>query len=459
MKLETFITRVFIQALMFSLVGVVIVACIILARDISEKRRQLESFLDDQAKWIAPELGLSIQKGELESTKLMLKFIEANQRGKGLMLNIQLNSGEDIGNNVPNAHTFEFQEIAFSKGYAIKWGVEKVGLLKLGAKENLSYRTLMKFPLVLLLFLVSSHLASFLLLYFGLKKQLSIPIADFISKLALGDSSVHVHTQIFEIQKISRVFHSYLESIKNSNQKNIELERRNAIAETQNMLARQVAHDIRSPLSVLVALSYKFRERLPDESKMIDTVTARISGIANDLLDSSRNKLNEDRSNQFNSKPSSPVTTFCKLSDIRLACAETMAEKKIQLGAESKIDLSLYDEISGDLKISCDSANLRRIISNLLNNSIEAIAAKGFVSITLSSEFDRVLIEIRDSGSGMTQELVDEAFVGPVSKGKARGNGLGLNPAIRIVETWGGKFKIRSSLGQGTTISISLLNA
>ena len=56
----------------------------------------------------------------------------------------------------------------------------------------------------------------------------------------------------------------------------------------------------------------------------------------------------------------------------------------------------------------------------------------------------------------MSQDFIDLVMQEQATKGKNKGNGLGLNPAIKLVVSWGGKLAIRSAVSQGTTIEISL---
>ena len=110
--------------------------------------------------------------------------------------------------------------------------------------------------------------------------------------------------------------------------------------------------------------------------------------------------------------------------------------------------------------VRCDSSALQRIISNLVNNSVEAMKRPGSVDITLSIDPDCVTIRISDDGKGISQEQL--AMLGPkgISFGKsgssASGHGLGLSYAFTQVEAWGGKIAVSSQVDQGTTVTIPL---
>ena len=67
-----------------------------------------------------------------------------------------------------------------------------------------------------------------------------------------------------------------------------------------------------------------------------------------------------------------------------------------------------------------------------------------------------VVVEIKDTGPGMSEEQRRSAFTSVLSTTKARGTGLGLAIVARVVETHRGKVKIKSRVGCGTTVSVIL---
>jgi signal transduction histidine kinase len=104
-----------------------------------------------------------------------------------------------------------------------------------------------------------------------------------------------------------------------------------------------------------------------------------------------------------------------------------------------------------------DREHLNGIFSNLLKNSIQAMTAgkKGEIKITLSATVDKVLIEFRDNGSGIPEELKAKMFT-PNFTTKSSGMGLGLSIVKRYVETAGGTISYESEPGNGTAFFIEL---
>lgn len=220
-------------------------------------------------------------------------------------------------------------------------------------------------------------------------------------------------------------------------------------------MAKRVAHDIRSPLSVLNAISKKIQGDLPQEGALLSEVSNRIIQIAEGLLDASREKA--PIAGSLATPPATEVAGVSSSSgDVLAVCKNALDQKKLELGHTNHLSLLFYNELANPFLCRCEAQTLSRLISNLLNNSIEALPGPGFVSLTLSRREERLLIEVRDSGQGMSEDLIARVFKGPTTHGKERGNGLGLWTAIEAVRGWGGELHLSSVLGAGTTVTLAL---
>jgi len=202
----------------------------------------------------------------------------------------------------------------------------------------------------------------------------------------------------------------------------------NQVIELKNQ-SRRIAHDIRSPLEALKMFTQD------NEDKNIQDLIERIDGIAHSLL---RPQEKEKMS-------------MANPSKIALQIIE---EKK---GSHSKLEFEMINNLQTRVLVSMGEINLGRIISNLINNSIEASSQTKAPKIVLKMDElnNQCQITIQDNGSGMSEQTLDKIKSGKYT-GKKSGNGIGLSSAIALVEQMKGKIDIESKLHMGTTIKLNL---
>lgn len=264
------------------------------------------------------------------------------------------------------------------------------------------------------------------------------------------ENSAMESLSIEEFQDLSETLEDLTKKIKES-------EKQRAVLE----VAKKVSHDIRSPLSALNIISSRISQVLPEEGQLLNTASVQILKIAEDLLETNRQSTKSEQSCNWvfpksDIKDQNGALPDISASELAAVCKEVFLLKEIEYRERSNARLSFYNSVSTSKKIQVDSHQLKRIISNLLNNSIESISQNGFVSLNLEEDNSSFIVEIRDSGKGMSQDLIEKVYRHPVTEGKERGNGLGLHNSIKIIEGWSGKIDICSKPGIGTTISIRL---
>lgn len=210
-------------------------------------------------------------------------------------------------------------------------------------------------------------------------------------------------------------------------------------------LAQQAAHDIRSPLSVLNIL-LKCSLQMPDESRaMAQDALKRISGIANDLLVQGRSQQ------QAGNKP----------EQIALLVAQIVSEKKLLVQDMAGVEIEFDDSRSLEGACYMNRGDLQRVISNLLNNAIEAFESRnGKIKVTVVTSLEQLQIRISDNGKGIPQKHLSLIGQKGFSYGKKSSNesgfGLGLSHAMSTVESMGGELIIESLQEVGTTVTIIL---
>ena len=107
----------------------------------------------------------------------------------------------------------------------------------------------------------------------------------------------------------------------------------------------------------------------------------------------------------------------------------------------------------------CDRDQTKQTLLNLLSNAYDALPASGgSVALEVAGHNGRVTMTVADDGSGMSAETRSQLFE-PFFTTKSRGIGLGLAVTRRLVSANQGTLDVQSSLGTGTTVTVSLPRA
>jgi signal transduction histidine kinase len=105
--------------------------------------------------------------------------------------------------------------------------------------------------------------------------------------------------------------------------------------------------------------------------------------------------------------------------------------------------------------ILADAEMLRIVFHNLLVNGAHAMQGHGVIRVSTTAEDGACRIAFADSGPGISPEIVDKVFT-PFFTTKARGSGLGLPTAKRLVEAHGGRIRVECPPAGGTTVVIEI---
>jgi CheY-like chemotaxis protein len=180
---------------------------------------------------------------------------------------------------------------------------------------------------------------------------------------------------------------------------------------------------------------------VPEDHKvMLRLAVNRISEIANGLLE--KRKVS-DGSRQAH-----------LLFDL---AALLVSEKQVQHRSNDRIHIDIHASPGAHAAFAqVDPADFKRVLSNLIDNGVEAIAGSGSVTVRLGVSESRVLVDVKDTGRGMSAAALANAGRPGVSVGKPGGHGLGLSHAFSCAKSWGGQVKIATRPGEGTTVTVEL---
>jgi signal transduction histidine kinase len=232
----------------------------------------------------------------------------------------------------------------------------------------------------------------------------------------------------------------------------LALERNQAIGK----MAAQVAHDIRSPLAALGALESELGALDEDIRLMVRSAVNRIKDIANNLLHQNRTVHHKEP------VPGSKLVHHEIASIVLLPSLiePLITEKRMQFRSRIGIEIDgNLDASSYGLFASVQPAEFKRVISNLVNNAVEALKDSGRVTLSLSSFGQKIELILRDNGRGIPPEILSKLGQRGETHGKEGGSGLGLYHARIAVESWNGTLSIDSKVGDGTSITLTLPKA
>jgi signal transduction histidine kinase len=204
----------------------------------------------------------------------------------------------------------------------------------------------------------------------------------------------------------------------------------------------QAAHDLASPISAINAVADKLKYENPTLYRMLDNSVARINEISGDLLREHRSGKSMIESDFF---------------DLENEISRLVEDKRKEFHSETH--LFIFYRFTAPLleEVHIPRSDFRRVISNLINNSVEAMREKTEkrIKIVIAPNPKSVEVLISDNGHGIPSEQQRDIFEEGVSY-KEEGTGLGLSHAKRTIESWGGFLELRSSSGAGTCFKITI---
>ncbi len=258
-----------------------------------------------------------------------------------------------------------------------------------------------------------------------------------------------------EIAELASEFNGLLRSLDKAQSELVDSKRKAAIGE----LSAQVAHDIRSPLAALDSILNDLA-RFPDGKRvLIRGAVGRIRDIANHLLDNRRRSLiplseeSEKLPENLEALSEEPVAACLLLSLVE----PLIAEKRLQYRSCSGLDIDFEAPPSSyGLFVRLQPAQLKRVLSNLIDNAVEAMKGPGRVSVKLLGQGELASIRIQDRGAGISPEILPKLGREGASFGKSKGSGLGLYHAKAALKSWGGRLSLTSEIGRGTEVVIDI---
>lgn len=268
-------------------------------------------------------------------------------------------------------------------------------------------------------------------------------IQEKISQVKLGRKNELIEwKQRDEIGSLVSEYNRMIVELSNSAELLAKSERESAWRE----MAKQVAHEIKNPLTPMKLSVQHLQRVMKDKSPDIEERIGRLTQTLIEQIDTLSAIASE-----FSTFAKMPRTIAEKVS------LDNVIQSTVDLFRESTSAEIIYDGYEGESFVQADKDQLLRAFNNLLKNALQAIPddKEGLVDIKLERRADSFLVRISDNGAGITEDQIQKIFV-PNFTTKTGGMGLGLAMVKSIIENFSGKIWFETSQGKGTTFFVSL---
>jgi len=232
-----------------------------------------------------------------------------------------------------------------------------------------------------------------------------------------------------------------LESLRTLQRKVVDTERLSAIGRMITM----IVHDFRNPLTVLRSGC--------DEIVNGDLDAGELTTISQEMYEETErmNRMCTDLLNVSRTSGGTISQSKIALDECVEAAANALSHEATPAGVQIQANLDSH------IEMLLDEDRLRRVLTNLGHNAIEAMPSGGILRFhTRLTDDGGALVVVQDNGTGIPAEIKASLFDPFVTSGKARGSGLGLSVVKKVIEDHGGSVEVHQPAGGGTGFIIHL---
>jgi signal transduction histidine kinase len=226
------------------------------------------------------------------------------------------------------------------------------------------------------------------------------------------------------------------QNLKTLEAKLLKAERLAAIGE----LAGIIGHDLRNPLQGIMGATHYLRMHTKEYSDVactemlneIDDCIKRSDKIINDLIEYSQ-----------------AITLHPVLTDPKTLTTQSLKQVTIPANIE------IINNTTAKPTLKVDDYKIEHAFAAIIKNAFDAMPNGGKLTINSKKSHDSIIFSFCDTGIGMNEEILSKLWL-PLFTTKAKGMGFGLAVCKRLVEAHGGQITAKSSVGQGTIITVVL---
>jgi len=225
----------------------------------------------------------------------------------------------------------------------------------------------------------------------------------------------------------------------------------------QNMI-RVLAHEILNSVTPISSLAGTMQDTIPHLKDAAGVETGSLSEDLTDIETASRTiKKRSDGLLRF-------VNAYRDLARIpqpefELCSVQALFEETVQLLSHQIQESNVSLEISVEpetLRVSLDPELIEQVLLNLVKNAVQAMKGREERCIWLRGSLDsrgHVILEVEDTGSGISPEMQEKVFV-PFFSTKKEGSGIGLSFSRQVMQRHDGTIRLQSEVGKGTTVRL-----
>ncbi|MBN1531412.1 MAG: GAF domain-containing protein [Spirochaetes bacterium] len=286
----------------------------------------------------------------------------------------------------------------------------------------------------------------------AVNRSIGVVVADNkFNKAPIGKGDIELLSIFASQAALSIENYVQLDSVRNEMQKLGQ--RQDAIVESEKLAAigrisAHIAHEIRNPLVTMGGYARRIFQLARDREKGKDV--SGIKDAAMIILNESE-RLEKILSNVMDfTRPSRYIREFNNINEV----IEDTVNLLKNLFLEKKINVETNLETDVPL-IKCDFNQMKQVMLNLLQNSIDVTGPGGRIVISSESTAENIVVRVMDSGSGIDQEDTSVVFE-PFFTTKVTGVGLGLAIVKKIIKDHGGDISVRNITEGGSEFVIIL---
>lgn len=265
--------------------------------------------------------------------------------------------------------------------------------------------------------------------------------SDKINRLTLFDKDMHPikYYHDDELGSLVTSYNKMILQIQNQKERLRITEREEAWRE----MAKQVAHEVKNPLTPMKLTIQNFERKFDPEDPEIHEKVQKLSASLVEQID-------------MVATVATAFSQFAKLPDKNNEKFELKTEIENILGVFSNEKIYIHAN-KEHIEVNMDKIYLNRIVTNLVTNALQARTPERdlLVNVDIEQQQKRVKIAVEDNGSGIPDDKLDKIFA-PNFTSKNSGMGLGLTMVRKMVEDYKGEISVKSEVGKGSVFTVLL---